>query len=212
MLQHLGRTEPIGLFVDGAVGGLNNPSLQAFQVATLPPYGFGWPSGRDYILLVSVGTGWWRNRQLRERFKAAPNWRKATDAMAAMIQDVSLQTITTLQSLSDPRKPWRINAELETLSGHLCHGEELLSFQRYDAMVETANIERVFAEEAASRAAVERMLGEMRDIGSSNPAVLRRLYALGHAIGTATRPGFDGIEPEDFPALFDPPGFEPRRA
>lgn len=197
----------IGLFVDGAVGGLNNPSLQAFQVATLPPYGFGWPSGRDYIHLVSVGTGWWRNRQAREAFKSFPNWRKAKDAMAAMIQDVSLQTITTLQALSEPRKPWRINGELETLSGHLCHGEELLSFQRYDAMVELANLERVFAEQATNRAAIERMRDEMRDIGSSDPAVLRRLYALGHAVGSVTRPGVDGIEAADFPAVFDPPGF-----
>ena len=45
------------VFSDGAVTTLNNPALQLFLMATLPAYHLGWPTGRDELLLVSVGTG-----------------------------------------------------------------------------------------------------------------------------------------------------------
>ena len=45
------------VFSDGAVTTLNNPALQLFLMATLPAYNLGWPTGRDELLLVSVGTG-----------------------------------------------------------------------------------------------------------------------------------------------------------
>jgi hypothetical protein len=45
------------VFSDGAVTTLNNPALQLALMATLPAYNLGWPTGRDELLLVSVGTG-----------------------------------------------------------------------------------------------------------------------------------------------------------
>ena len=191
-----------GVFVDGAVAGLNNPSFQAFLAATLKPYGFHWPSGRDNVFMVSVGSGWWRNRQDRQKFMALRNWEKAKEAISGMIQDTSLNAITTLQGMSNPKKPWYINSEILDLDGHLCRDEEMLSFQRYDATIDEAAVKRVFPEGTVD-------LGPLRDIGSTDPEVLRRLYALGHAVGRVTRPGTDGIEPADFPDIFDPPGFGP---
>jgi hypothetical protein len=35
----------------------NNPSFQAFLMATVEPFNLNWPTGEDKILLVSVGTG-----------------------------------------------------------------------------------------------------------------------------------------------------------
>lgn len=45
------------MFVDGGVTTYNNPAFLAFTMATLEPYAFGWPCGRDSMLVVSVGTG-----------------------------------------------------------------------------------------------------------------------------------------------------------
>ena len=45
-------------FVDGGVSTYNNPSLQVFLEATQPEYGFGWPTGTDKLLLLSLGTGY----------------------------------------------------------------------------------------------------------------------------------------------------------
>ena len=44
-------------FIDGGVSSYNNPSLQLFLEATDPKYHFGWPTGPDKLLLVSLGTG-----------------------------------------------------------------------------------------------------------------------------------------------------------
>jgi hypothetical protein len=35
----------------------NNPSFQAFVMATVEPYNLNWPAGVDKMLIVSVGTG-----------------------------------------------------------------------------------------------------------------------------------------------------------
>jgi predicted acylesterase/phospholipase RssA len=44
-------------FIDGGVSSYNNPSLQLFLEATDPRYQFGWPTGPDKLLLISLGTG-----------------------------------------------------------------------------------------------------------------------------------------------------------
>jgi uncharacterized protein len=45
------------IFVDGGITMYNNPSFQAFVMATVEPYNLNWPTGEDKMLVVSVGTG-----------------------------------------------------------------------------------------------------------------------------------------------------------
>jgi patatin-like phospholipase/acyl hydrolase len=52
---HVGPHEFI--FVDGGVTMYNDPAFQLFLMATTEPYRLGWATGRDKLLLVSVGTG-----------------------------------------------------------------------------------------------------------------------------------------------------------
>jgi uncharacterized protein len=44
-------------FIDGGVSSYNNPSMQVFLEATDPRYQFGWPTGSNKLLLISLGTG-----------------------------------------------------------------------------------------------------------------------------------------------------------
>lgn len=44
-------------FVDGGVTMYNNPAFQMFLMATLDAYRLRWPTGRERLLVVSVGTG-----------------------------------------------------------------------------------------------------------------------------------------------------------
>jgi uncharacterized protein len=55
------------LFVDGGITPYNNPAFLTFLMATAPPYRIEWPTGRDRLLLVSVGTG--RTREVRQDLK-----------------------------------------------------------------------------------------------------------------------------------------------
>jgi uncharacterized protein len=45
-------------FIDGGVSSFNNPSFQVFLEATEPSYQFGWETGTDKLLLISLGTGY----------------------------------------------------------------------------------------------------------------------------------------------------------
>ena len=45
------------IFVDGGITMYNNPSFQAFLMATVEPYNLNWPTGEEKILIVSIGTG-----------------------------------------------------------------------------------------------------------------------------------------------------------
>jgi patatin-like phospholipase/acyl hydrolase len=45
------------VFVDGGITMYNNPSFQAFLMATVEPYNLNWSTGEDQMLVVSIGTG-----------------------------------------------------------------------------------------------------------------------------------------------------------
>lgn len=45
------------IFEDGGITTYNNPSFQAFLMATVEPYKLNWPVGKDNMLVVSIGTG-----------------------------------------------------------------------------------------------------------------------------------------------------------
>lgn len=45
------------VFVDGGVTSYNNPAFLAYQMVTASPYKINWKSGKENLLIVSVGTG-----------------------------------------------------------------------------------------------------------------------------------------------------------
>ena len=49
-----------GAFVDGGVTPFNDPALQLLMMAALQGHGLCWPTGKDKLLIVSVGTGQYR--------------------------------------------------------------------------------------------------------------------------------------------------------
>ena len=197
--------EQKGIFIDGAVGGFNNPSLQALKVATLPSYRFNWRSGAENLHIVSIGTGWWRMRQDVTRLSKFWNWQKASAALSAMIQDTVLHNITAMQAISSPRKPWIINSEIGDMRGERVTDKDVVSYQRYDAYLEIANICHVLGIADPSDRKTQALVSALRELGNTNPENLQQLYALGYDVGKTTKPGVDGIEAEDFPAVFDPP-------
>src|SRR5262249_50388307 len=46
-----------GAFIDGGVSPFNDPALQALMLAVLEGHGFRWQTGKDNLLLISLGTG-----------------------------------------------------------------------------------------------------------------------------------------------------------
>jgi uncharacterized protein len=201
-----------GEFIDGAIAGLNNPSLQLLKVATLKGYGFHWATGPDRLMLISIGTGYWRPRLDQEALNAttldelAPTAARAIEALKSMIHDTGLQTIATLQGLANAPRPWRINSEIEDMRGSMISPLPLLHFQRMDARLYREELEKLGLRYG------ENELRLMRELASDDSATIARLHDIGLRTGEAYFTAAEG-EPdrnwdkEILPRHFDPPDF-----
>ena len=121
------------VFSDGAVTTLNNPALQLFLMATLPAYNLGWPTGRDELLLVSVGTGTSERRQVDLRAEDLNLLSYATQVPEALIHSAAVQNDVLCRVLGECRCGPRLDRELGDLVGGAgLLAEPLFSYVRYD--------------------------------------------------------------------------------
>ncbi len=211
-----GETAPPGVdtlaeFVDGGVAALNDPSLQLLKVATLAPYGFNWPTGDDRLLMVSVGTGYWRpalrydtlDRDLLHTI--APAAARAVFALKSMIHDASLNTLVTMQSLSESPRPWRINSEIGDMRGARLSPVPVLHFQRFDARLDDQDEMRKLGLQYEPAD-----LEAMKEMATDDGATLARLHEIGRCAGENYFKRQKGDPPWEsliFPARFDPQWF-----
>ena len=124
------------LFVDGGVTPFNNPSLIAFVTATLPQYRLGWPSGREAIHLISVGTGQERVR-LPAKLAAKINFLDQTRILApAIIDAVSDEQDLVCRILGDCVFGEPIDREVGdlTMPSLLPAAEQKFSYVRYNKL------------------------------------------------------------------------------
>ncbi len=197
-----------GDFIDGAIAGLNNPSLQLLKVATINGYKFNWRTGADQLMMLSVGTGYWRPRLDAAALESmafddlAPTAARAIEALKSMIHDTSLQAVAVLQALSDAPRPWRINSEIGEMRDCMLPKEALLHFQRMDARLEAGDLAKL----GLAYEAVELRL--MRELASDDAATLARLHEIGLRVGESYFEDDDGSarnwEREILPPRFDP--------
>jgi hypothetical protein len=183
--------EPPGLFVDGGLTPHKNPALQMLLMALLDGYALNWEGGADRLLLVSIGTG-----HFRQRFSAAESARMtaaglAVRALTGLILDTDALAVTLLHWLAGAPSRWPLNAELGTLAGQKApFGTPLLTFRRYDVQLE--------ADWLASElglAVDPRELQRLRRMDT--PESVPRLFELGRAAAPRL------ISEDDFPAAFD---------
>ena len=122
------------VFSDGAVTTLNNPALQLVLMATLPAYHLGWPTGRDELLLVSVGTGTSSRVQADLRADDLNLLDYATQVPEALIHSAAVQNDHLCRVLGECRTGPPLDKELGDLVGGAgLLSEPLFSYVRYDA-------------------------------------------------------------------------------
>jgi uncharacterized protein len=204
-----------GVFVDGAIAGLNNPSVQLLKVATLKSFGFEWPSGEDQILMVSVGTGYWRPRIDAQTFASsaldeiAPTAARAIEALKTMIHDTTISAVSTMQAMSRSPRPWRIDSEIEDMRDDHLSPFPILSFQRMDVGLDSDALKALDFDYA------EPDILRMRDLATDDPATLARLHDIGLRTGQSYFRNAPGREAQDWehqilPSRFDPDFFADR--
>lgn len=196
-----------GAFMDGAVAGLNNPSVAFFLYATLPGNGLNWSLGDDRLLVTSVGTGEYRQRFAGKKLGRMPAVQQAIFSLAGSIQDVAKQQLLIMQALSRPMHPYPINTEVDYITDDeaakrgeyepYCITERpLFSFQRYDARIDAEGLAEMGINESG-RPLGPRMIRNLQAMDCANDANLRRLKAIGERAGEMQ------VKPGHFPSQFD---------
>lgn len=190
-------------FVDGGVGGLNNPALELLTMVRDPAFGFNWPIGAENLYLLSVGTGWIRSidraKGIIPRFVEGLFIKQTVNALRGMINDVSLQQVAYMQGLARTDMPWYINSEKEHQGRRAylavpASGEPdaplrpLLHYQRVDVRLEdeTDRDGNVLPESPSALIGDKlshAQVNGLNEITNSAPANLELLKALGRAAG-----------------------------
>lgn len=184
-----------GAFVDGAVSMANNPSLQCLLLALLKGYGFGWESGEEKLLLVSVGTGAARvkTRAMDVAKYGLLRWVRRIPQL--LMTDAFWQNQLLLQALSLTPTPWQIDSEVGDGQGGLISGAPLVHYLRYDVLLEQEFLQNQLGLNYSEKEA--RKLREM-----SKPANVEQLAGIGELAAKKQIPDLDGLAVH-FPERFD---------
>ncbi len=133
-----------GIFVDGGMSMMNNPSLQLFLTATLKGYKMEWETGPDKLLIISVGTGY-RDKQLVGKKYFDPNLL----VIAQMAPDQFMSDANELvemmmhfigKGLGNMRK---IDREVGDLSEDALNGQKACSYLRYNVKMDLDTFARL---------------------------------------------------------------------
>ena len=178
-------------FIDGGVGGFNNPALELLTMVRDPAYGFNWPLGADNLYMLSIGTGWARERtrpgggffkQLSDRVFLV----QTIGALRGMINDVSLQQIAYIQAMSKCDAPWYINREKrDQARAHYLAPTPALTYQRVDVRFdpETDHTEKLLpdtAEALLQKPLKDKQLDGLLNIANAKKKNCELLSELGH--------------------------------
>lgn len=165
---------PPGLFVDGGMTPHNNPVLALLQLATIPAYGFGWPTGEGRLRIVSIGTGLHRTRLAPGAARRMPAAMLAVEALRGMSADGSDVATTMMELLGRSDTSWPLNRESGDLAGFGLPAERLFSFARYNV-----RLDRDWLGRELGIAIGEDELAAIAQL--DNAAGIERLYEIGVA-------------------------------
>ncbi len=129
--------EPPGIFIDGALTPHNNPAFQLFLLATLPQYGLNWKATPKDLMIVSVGTGSFRQKVTPNDLRWTGNLGMTLQALTAQMTEAQSLIATLMTWLGECPFEWEINSELLNLGKtHPVFGPPLFRYLRYDVLLE----------------------------------------------------------------------------
>jgi patatin-like phospholipase/acyl hydrolase len=180
-----------GAFVDGGVSMANNPALTMFMVATLRGFPFHWKTGENDLLLVSLGTGQWRQQKLPQAVSDANIIASAAAVPDMLMQDANWHNQALLQWLSRSPTAAVIDREIGDLHDDLLTPQPALSYLRYNATIEADALRALGLADLAPRA---EDLREMSDADNRED-----LLRIGRAAAAQQ------VRDDHFPRAFDLP-------
>jgi hypothetical protein len=157
--------------------------------------GVPWAIGADKLLIVSVGTGEFRVKLNKtSRIAALFGGR----ALLGIMADNQSMTLTLMQLLANPKRPWSINSEIDDLRGDdlgvlLGGAQSLLSFTRYNVNLEKEWLRKKLGIEYFS----DKRLRQIQCL--DDPHEMHTYLTLSRTAAAYQ------VTDDDFPVLFDSP-------
>jgi patatin-like phospholipase/acyl hydrolase len=132
-----------GIFIDGGISLVNNPSLYMFLIATTNAYPYRWKTGKDELQLVSVGTGIKTNRLKLSDFAGDNVLSWAGKLPEYFFHDANSFNQLLLQIISDSPTAVEINSEIGDLKSDSLFGNYALTYLRYNASLDKEPLEKL---------------------------------------------------------------------
>ena len=124
------------VFVDGGVTPFNDPALQLLMLATLQGHGFCWGTGKERLLLVSVGTGRYQQTYQAKDLVGSLAALQGVTALRSLMDDCERMNRAMLQWLTDCLTPWVIDRAVGDMRLDSHNGPQLATYVRYDVILE----------------------------------------------------------------------------
>jgi len=181
-----------GAFVDGGVTPFNDPAWQLLMLAALQGHGFRWHTGRDRLLIVSVGTGHYEERHSAEDVMSSVAAKQGVTALLSLIDDCERMNRATLQWMTYCLTPSIIDRAVGDMKLDSESGPQLATFVRYNVPLEQGWLKTELDKDLSTDAI--KGLSRM-DV----PANLDALAELGRLAAAKF------VKPEHLPSAFDLP-------
>ena len=179
-----------GAFVDGGVSPFNDPALQLLMLAVLDGHGFRWHTGKDKLLLISLGTGTYKETFKSEELVKMLSAEQGLRSLQSLMDDCARVNHCMLQWLTNCVTPWQIDRAVQTMERDSMGGPQLATYARYNVLLEPGWMKtEVEIEQTPDKLA---KIAEMDD-----PANMDELAEIGR-IAAAKQ-----VKPEHFSAAFD---------
>ena len=108
------------------------------MLAALQGHGFCWPTGKDRLLIVSIGTGQYKQPRPAKAVISDPAALQGIAALQSLMDDCERMNRATLQWLTNCLTPWIIDRAVGDMKLDSQSGPQLATYVRYNAMLEQA--------------------------------------------------------------------------
>jgi len=125
-----------GAFVDGGVSPFNDPALQLLMLAALDGHGFRWQIGKEKILLVSAGTGTYKQTFSSEKLLGMTAAEQGLRSLQSLMDDTGRVNQAMLQWLTNCLTPWTIDRAVGDMKADSANGPQLATYARYNVLLE----------------------------------------------------------------------------
>jgi hypothetical protein len=177
-------------FVDGGVSPFNDPALQLLMLAALDGHGFRWPTGKDRLLIISVGTGSYKETLSGPALVAMTAAEQGLRSLQSLMEDCARVNHGMLQWLTNCLTPWFIDRAVGDMSLDSRSGPQLATYARYNVLLEGDWLKKELGVDLAAD-----KIEQIRKM--DDPSNMKELADLGAKAAKAQ------VKAEHLPAAFD---------